>query len=268
MDAYVGVDVACAKGKRLPIIVCTRDSDGLQLLPLRTSVRFDHRPPKGEGNAQAIETAFQHRFADETVAYLRAIEAAFGVTISRIALDAPSRPRTAEDDKRECERHLKSIGVQYFSTPSHDEFEAIRRKVQQHLAAGGSETCIPHANKLWMLVGFALFHRLRVAWECIEVFPHAIAHIMGAARIHKTKPGGVQRQLDAAARYTRSSGKMMASELSEVGFGALHDRSDAYLSAWVASLHEHEREALGPVGPDAIWIPKLRFMGTDGREPI
>ena len=254
MNAYVGIDVACAKGKRLPIMICTRGSAGLRLLPLK---EFAHHPPQGEGNAQAIHTAFLQRFADKTAAYLRAIEGAFGVTIRRIAIDAPSRPKTAGYDERECERALRTIGVSYISTPSGDEFEAIRRKVEQHLAAGGSEAHIPHANQLWMLVGFALFGRLRDTWECIEVFPQATAHTMGAARIHKSKPGGVQYQLDAAARYTRSSGKMIVSELSGACFGKPDDRSDAYLSAWIASLDEHEREPLGPAGTDAIWIPKL-----------
>ena len=52
MEAYAGIDVACAKGKRLPIVICTRGSDGLHLLPLSESV---HRPPQAEGNAQAIQ---------------------------------------------------------------------------------------------------------------------------------------------------------------------------------------------------------------------
>jgi hypothetical protein len=254
MNAYVGIDVACAKGKRLPIVICTRCSDGLRVLPLK---EFVHQPPRGEGNAQAIQTGFLQRFADETAEYLKAIENAFSVTIRRIALDAPSAPKTAGYAERECERALRTFGVSYISTPSGDEFEAIRRKVEQHLAAGGSEAHIPHANQLWMLVGFALFGRLRDTWECMEVFPQATAHAMGAARIHKSKPGGVQCQLDAAARYTRSSGKMTVSELSAACFGEPHDRSDAYLSAWIASLDEHEREPVGPAGPNAIWIPKL-----------
>jgi hypothetical protein len=226
----------------------------LRLLPLKASV---HRPPQGEGNAQAIQTAFLQRFANETAAYLRAIESEFGATIRRIALDAPSGPKLSGCDERECEKALRMAGVSYISTPSGDEFEAIRRRVEQHLAAGGSEAHIPHANQLWMLVGFALFVRLRETWKCIEVFPQAIAHTIGAARIHKSKPGGVQCQLDAAAKYTRPSGKMMVSELSAACFGTPDDRSDAFLSAWIASLDEHEREPFGPGGPDAIWIPKL-----------
>ena len=135
MNAYAGIDVACAKGKRLPIVIVTRGSDGLHLLPLR---EFGHCPPRGEGNVQAIETAFLQRFADETAAYLRVIERAFSMSIRRIAIDAPSRPRAAGDDERECERALRKERISYISTPSGDEFEAIRRKVKQHLASGGS----------------------------------------------------------------------------------------------------------------------------------
>jgi hypothetical protein len=50
----------------------------------------------------------------------------------------------------------------------------------------------------------------------------------------------------------------MAKELSGIGFGHQHDRIDAYLSAWVASLEDQDREALGKPPDDVIWIPRLR----------
>ena len=81
------------------------------------------------------------------------------------------------------------------------EFEAIRNKVKTHLESGGAESRIPSANQLWMLVGFALFERLRKEWECLEVFPQAIAAVLEARAIHKRERAGVQAQLAAAARH-------------------------------------------------------------------
>jgi hypothetical protein len=53
-----------------------------------------------------------------------------------------------------------------------------------------------------MLVGFELFRRLRQEWDCIEVFPQAIATVLNAQHIHKTHRDGVTAQLSAVARHT------------------------------------------------------------------
>jgi len=44
----------------------------------------------------------------------------------------------------------------------------------------------------------------------------------------------------------------------EIAFGPAHDRLDAYLSAWVAALEEHDRMGLGDPPDDVIWVPELR----------
>ena len=68
-----------------------------------------------------------------------------------------------------------------------------------HLSAGGTENRIPHANQLWMLVGFRLFKRLAEIAPCVEVFPQATARVLGSGKIHKTQPGGVDAQISVAA---------------------------------------------------------------------
>ena len=94
--AYVGIDVACAKRKRLPLAVCVFSVGRLETMPLRD---WSTRPPLGEGNLMALETEFQERFAEDTVRYLREVEAHFSVKIKRIAIDAPSDARSADARK-------------------------------------------------------------------------------------------------------------------------------------------------------------------------
>jgi hypothetical protein len=110
-------------------------------------------------------------FANETALYLRVLEKHFGVSIRRIAIDAPSDPRPDCLRRRLAETAMDKQHISCFATPSASEFEAIRVKVHDYLTAGGVESRLPHANQLWMFVGFAIFRRLRVEWECLEVYP-------------------------------------------------------------------------------------------------
>jgi uncharacterized protein DUF429 len=257
---YVGIDVACAKKKRLPLVVCMHSVDRLETMPLRD---WSTRPPLGEGNLMALETEVEERFAQDTVGYLREIEAHFSVKIQRIAIDAPSDARSADAERRQCELALGAAHISYFETPSWPEFEEINRQIEKHVRSGGRESHLPHANKLWMLVGFALFKILRRHWECLEVFPQAIVHAMGVAGAHKSSRKGYEDQLAAAARNTGVTTSQLASELNAACFGSRHDRLDAYLSAWVAALDSHEREAFGVPPDDAIWVPKRSTLRTE-----
>jgi len=49
---------------------------------------------------------------------------------------------------------------------------------------------------------------------------------------------------------------------AHAGYGPLHDRLDAYLAAWVASVGESEREALGSPPDDVIWIHNERCRSS------
>jgi hypothetical protein len=155
---------------------------------------------------------------------------------------------------------LGAAKINYFHTPSWIEFEDIRRRVERHIGEGGAESHIPYSNKLWMLVGFALFKRLRREWECLEVFPQATVRAMDAAELHKSSAKGYEQQLSAAARETGVGVSGLASDLNLAAFGTRHDRLDAYLCAWVASLEEHEREAFGVPPGDAIWVPRQSVL--------
>lgn len=255
-EAFVGIDVACAKGKRLPICVVVRDERSVAPLPLRDC--HDLRPPpRGGGNVSALDERWRAQFAEDTHDYLRNVERRFGVTIRRIAIDAPSHPKQDGADRRLAECALDARGISCIATPSAEEFVKIDRRARDHLAAGGAPSRLPHANQLWMLVGFSLFRRLQQSWQCIEVFPHATAVVLKAAGCPKSNPVGCAERLKAASLH---AGWPMPAEvvaLRVIGYGAAHDKLEAYLSAWIANLEEREREALGGQPNDTIWLPAL-----------
>lgn len=255
VHAFVGIDVAFAKGKRLPVVVSCWENHRLKPIPLRKFT--DHKPPAGQGNAASIAPKTLIDFVEAAALYLKAIEQKFRIGICRIAIDSPSDPKPSKVSRRSSELELDCRRVSCFATPSEKEFDVIRDKVRDHLARGGSESQIPHANQLWMLVGFELFKRLRREWECIEVYPQAIVCVLGAGARHKRHQDGLDAQFKACARYTGWTDKEDMSCLQDAAFGSKHDRFDAYLASWVAALNENEREPIGVPPSDAIWVPKL-----------
>jgi hypothetical protein len=257
VDAFVGIDLAIAKRKRLPLALCVWEQDAV--VPRRLAVADAPQPPRGEGNVAALDPARRAAYADEVVAHLHRLEEYFGVVIRRVAIDAPSAPRLGTLRRRRAEEALDAEGINYFTTPSAAEFEVIRDKVHHHLRGGGAEARLPHANQLWMLVGFSLFERLRKGedWELLEVFPQATACALGAGSVPKRKAEGVRAQLAAAARLTGWPYPFTVEALGSVAYGPRHDRLDAYLSAWAAALPPERRVALGVPPDDAIWVPAV-----------
>ena len=251
--AYVGIDVACAKKKALPISVCVQRGDKLTPLALREAAG----PPHGGGNVLALGADWRDDFAAQTESYLRGVEKTFSVEIERVALDAPSEPCGDGLTRREAERALDERRISCFATPSETQFEAIVTKARAHLSAGGPENRLPHANQVWMLVGFALFERLGQTWPCLEVYPQATVALLGIGALHKSSSAGLSEQMNAVAQRFGWTEAEFKQALKQSGFGQLHDQFDAYLAAWVASLDETEREPLGKPPSDAIWVPKL-----------
>lgn len=253
-EAYAGIDVAFAKNKRLPVAVVVRSGAGVEPLSLR---RAHAKPPAGRGNVGILHDDIIGEFAEETAAYLKSVESEFGVRLARVAIDAPSAPKAVGLVRRQCESALDERRISCITTPSFAEFVTIRHRGLDHLGSGGAETRIPGANQLWMLIGFELFRRLRRDWDCLEVYPQAIAAILGATEIHKSHRDGVLRQFAAAARYTGWPISPEMANLDHVCYGSSHDRLDAYLSAWVASLDVRDRSAIGCPPHDVIWVPRL-----------
>jgi predicted nuclease with RNAse H fold len=265
--AYAGIDVAVAKKKRLPIVVCTWQSD--RIVPLALNAKGLPKPPRGPGNVAICDLAGCQELAAQTASYLRAVESALGIDIQAVAIDAPSAPRAPGQPLRAAERALAARGISYIETPSADAFAAIPDRIQAHLAAGGRQSTLPCANQIWMLFGFELYRVLAAAgWACLEVYPQATVRALGAADIHKSEDGAVLTQLQAAAKYTNWPQEPNVSALKSIGWGTSHDRLDAYLAAWVAALPRERREGLGEEPDDVIWIPRVRggFLGGPAGE--
>ncbi|MBA2670613.1 MAG: DUF429 domain-containing protein [Gemmatimonadetes bacterium] len=252
--AFVGIDVAFRKKKRLPISVCTWQ--GGRLVPLMLKRAGPPFPPVGEGNRALLKPGTADAFALAVLGYLRDVESAMGVRIHRVAIDAPSAPRREGIRRRMAELAMDRLRISCIGTPSRSDFEEILHRGREHLRHGGAESRLPHANQLWMLAGFALFSHLGAEFECIEVFPQATAVALGVAAVHKRRSEGYSAQLAAVARETRWPEHPRPSSLDMIGFGSRDDKLDAYLSAWVASLPEEERIACGEPPDDVIWLPK------------
>jgi hypothetical protein len=253
---FVGIDLAIAKNKHLPVVVCTWEQGHLIPQPLR---RLGLTPPQGRGNAATLDSGSVQRFARAAAAYVAAVCDRLGLIPTRIGIDAPSAPRSPHLLRRAAEVALDQAGISCFATPSASEFHDIRAKVAKHLSAGGAEDRMPHSNQLWMLVGFAMSKELARLAPCLEVFPQATARAMGSGQVHKSRPGAVETQLSAAAGCTGwPLGRVGECGLGETAWGPSHDQLDAYLSAWVASLEESDRVAYGRPPDDAIWVPRVR----------
>lgn len=253
--AFIGVDVACRKDKYLPIAICTWEGDRLVPQPLR---ELSLVPPRGRGNVATLDAEEVRRFAREAATYIGAVCDVLGLMPTRIAIDAPAAPRRASLNRRLAEKAMDKAGIGCFTTPTLEEFGLIRQKVRRHLKRGGGPANLPHANQLWMLVGFALFEELSRVAPCIEVFPQAIVRTIGSGALHKSRPGAVREQLAAASYFTGWPGpEGNEVSLAPIAWGPTHDQLDAYLAAWVAALDESDRTALGEPPEDAIWVPSL-----------
>ena len=256
INAWVGIDAACAKGKYLPISICTRQSG--RLVPLKLKELPGLAPPRGMGNALVIESSITRAFALDAVRYVRAVAEHYDLRVNRIAIDAPSNYTAEGVGRRAAELSLDAAGISCFTTPTKHKFGQIVSRVRKHIADGRPISRVPHANQLWMLAGFALFEAFSTLGECREVYPQAIARALNAADIHKGNQEGLVRQLVAASTHTGwPSGRTSIKALDYIGFARRHDNLDAYLSAWVASLGKDELIAFGKPPHDVIWAPKV-----------
>jgi len=252
-DAYVGIDVAVAKGKRLPVCVTVQQPGGtLAALPLRVGAA---RPPAGQGNRAALDSRRRDQFAHQVLRWLQGVERCEGIRIRRIAIDASSDYCAPGASRRAAETALDGEGISVFATPTRSQFHAKQRAARAYLAAGHPESGIPSANQLWMLVGFALFRVLGTAYECLETYPQAVARSLGVGATHKSTAAGLAEQVAALAARLGQRPEELVVSLRTQGYGSGHDRLDARLCAWVASLEAGQRRALGRPPRDAIWVP-------------
>jgi hypothetical protein len=253
-SVYVGIDVACAVGKRLPICVVSADHP---LMPLTIPKHLTTLIPRGVGNKEITAALPFQDAARGVVSTISRIAAEMGWQIERIAVDAPAAPPATSS--RASENELAHLSLSSFRTPPTSAWVGIREQCANHLARGGSSATLPHANKIWMLFGFELFARLRgdLGAEVIEVYPFAIVRALLPACEHKTTEKGYRDQLAAVAARTGWDPHILEARLKETVPGSRHDRLHAFMAAWVASLPPEGRRAIGETlrPDDAIWVP-------------
>ena len=253
-SVFIGIDVACAVGKRLPLCVVAA---GYPLMPLIIPKHLAGLIPRGVGNKEIIAAAPFEKSARGVVSAIARMRDEMGWKVERIAVDAPAAPpangsRTSEDE-------LGRLGLSFFRTPVATAWAGIREKCTNHLVLGGTVATLPYANMIWMLFGFRLFSLLKdeLHAEVIEVFPYAIVRALLPACEHKSTEKGYRDQLVAVSARTGWEPQALEAKLKATVPGSRHDRLDAFMAAWVASLPPEERRAFGDArqSDDAIWVP-------------
>lgn len=267
MKAYIGIDVSCAKTKRCPISICVKENG--RLIPLLLAQK-ENQPPFGFGNAATLVEENNIAYATAIKNYIVDVCKKHALTPESIAIDAPLVPKQNGLKRRIAERVLDGRKISCYATPSQREFESIIERGKAHLKAGGEVSRLPHSMQIFMLAGFAIYHALKNVAECIEVFPHATAKIMGTTSKHKTKENQAYVQLHAMSKYTGwPSSEDEWGTVKDICSGDLHDKVDAYGAAWIASLDVEQRLVLGESSlNDAIILPWLEQLNTFDVAPL
>lgn len=257
MDVYVGIDVACARSKRLPVCIVGL-LDG-RVTPLTIPAVIFRKFPRGPGNGEILKPHPFRELATSLANALQELCFAMSCNIKRVAIDAPAAAPIAVP--RSCELEMSRHGLSLFQTPTVEVWKTIRQICRQHLAQKLPVARLPYANKIWMLYGFEIFHALRRAnrFEVIEIYPYSIVSEFLPECPHKSTHEGYRSQLMAVAKQTRWLPYDLEQLLRTCVSGSMHDQLDAFMAAWVASLSVKRRKVYGnPNNPnDAIWVPKL-----------
>ncbi len=252
---FVVIDVACAVNKRLPICVV---SSGPRLMPMAIPTNLVATIPRGVGNKEITAAIPFRESAQSAASALECIFDQMGWHVERVAVDAPAAPPAT--GSRSSENELGRRGLSSFRTPTRSAWGSTKEKCLDHLNAGGSTATLPHANQIWMLFGFELFAslRARLGVEVVEVYPFAIVRALLPNCLHKSTEQGYRDQLAAVDAYTGWEPHNLEANLRATVAGSRHDRLDAFMAAWVASLPEGRRCAFGDRGQpdDAIWVPR------------
>ena len=193
---YVGIDVAFAKKKPLPVCVCRRQDGKLKPLALKADFK---KPPVGRGNRAALEKSQREQFAKDVLDWLRDLERFLSLQIVRIAIDSPSDYCHPDLRRRRAEQALDEARISCFTTPTEKQFGNKINTCKQFLQQGGKLSRLPNANQLWMLIGFALFKTIGKEYECVETFPQAIVRELPCSTSHKSTKEGLAAQIGTTA---------------------------------------------------------------------
>ena len=153
-------------------------------------------------------------------------QAAINVKKADVSLRA--RPNSSGSERA-------SLGLSSFRTPAASAWAGYA-KVRNHLRLGGTTQLCP-CQQIWMLFGFELFACLksRLKAEVIEVYPFAIVRALLPMCEHKSTEKGYRDQLAAVAARPGWAPQIWKPAEGYVP-GSRHDRLDAFMAAWIASL--------------------------------
>jgi len=94
---FVGIDLAIAKNKSLPVCFCSWQGKRLVPFPAR---KLSHKPPRGSGNLAVLDENLVYQFVEEAAAYVSAVASELDAKIERIGIDAPRAPRKDQSPRR------------------------------------------------------------------------------------------------------------------------------------------------------------------------
>ena len=253
---FVGIDVACANNKPLPICFARHDGDRLVPMPIRRELlKF----PRSRGNVEICENEPFKTLAADVVLSIKAFVESQKWKIQRIAIDAPA---AMPKGKRNSEQSLGNKNISYFKTPDCDEWQRIREQCIDYLRDQQKPLAeLKNANRIWMLYGFELFKALRDDYEVREVYPNSIVHIIAHGSPSKKTSEGYKLQLNAISERTNwKTPTDLSNELMKSVPGAQDDKLDAFMCAWIASLRAEELDTFGDRDErdDCIWVPKTK----------
>jgi hypothetical protein len=100
-SVYIGVDVACAVGKGLPICVVSRRHP---LIPLMIPKHLARLIPRSIGNKEIAAAAPFREAARCVVSAIDLVAAEMGWSVERIAVDAPAAPPATSSRNSGCLR--------------------------------------------------------------------------------------------------------------------------------------------------------------------
>lgn len=118
LKLYLGIDVAIARSKRLPICACSV-ADGTPV-PLALRSRRDFLPPPhGMGNRGVLDSLVRREYAQRALRWVRKLEESENVQVGRIAIDAPRY--YAPISGRLCEVAMTDDSISYIKTPTEEQ---------------------------------------------------------------------------------------------------------------------------------------------------
>jgi hypothetical protein len=226
-------------------------------MPLTIPKHLAAAIPRGVGNKEITAAA---PFRGAALGVVRAISQILDETgwhVERTAVDAPAAPPAA--GSRASESELGRLGLSSFRTPTVSAWTSIRQMCADHLRSGGSAATLPTPTKSGCSSASSSSHPSRAvsrrkSSRCIH--SPSFERCYHRAQ-HKTTEQGYRDQLNAVAARTGWEPLKLESRLKLAVSGSRHDRLDAFMAAWVASLPPERRRAFGDAQrpDDAIWVP-------------